>query len=86
MRSNREYAIKFWGAVEQPDGSYLHKDGERFWYNSAGERHREDGPAIIGTNGKLSWVLHSYRYSFAEWLIKANISDEDAMLLRLRYG
>jgi hypothetical protein len=86
MTSNRDYAIKYWRAVEQPDGSYLHKDGERFWYNSAGERHRDDGPAIVFTDGTFGWRLYGCQYSLEDWLKLSTIPDEDKMMLRLQYA
>ena len=29
--------------------------GNKFWYNSLGQHHREDGPAIEYTNGDKFW-------------------------------
>jgi hypothetical protein len=89
MLSMREYDIKYRGAVEHDDGSsWLCKNGVFVWYNEAGAYHRDDGPAVIWKhgNGSLVWYLNGMKYTFDDWLIKANISDEDAMLLRLCYG
>jgi hypothetical protein len=89
MRSPREIHIKVWNAVEQTDGSYLHKDGDVCWYNEAGEYHKEDGPAqlytYLGHNG-VSWHLNGKHYvSFKAWLKASNASEETKMLLRLQY-
>ena len=83
--SSRDYDIECNGAVLQSDGSYLHDDGSIMWYNEEGCYHREDGPAIILSFGRVEWCLNSEAYEFAEWLFKLNKTDEQKMLLRLRY-
>ena len=84
-KSYRDFDINLYGAVEQPDGSWLHNDGDIFWYNAYGQRHRKDGPAVIKSDGEIYWFLNGRKYKFAEWLIELNKSDEEKMLLRLRY-
>ena len=76
----------------QDDGSYLHDDGEYFWYNEAGEIHREDGPAITNESDVLdldsrshSWCLNGEDLSFKEFLEVSPTSDEVKMMLRLQY-
>jgi hypothetical protein len=32
------------------------KDGSKFWLNSKGQIHRDDGPAIIGAHGYQAWM------------------------------
>ena len=51
--SVRDFDINLYGAVEQPDGSWLHNDGDIFWYNEDGQRHRKDGPAVIKSDGEI---------------------------------
>jgi len=87
MPSMRDNDIKRYGSVEQPDGSYIDDDGNIVWYNEAGEYHREDGPAVLYTNGRGGyWRLNNIEYSFADWLIELNKSDEEKMMLRLQYA
>jgi hypothetical protein len=86
MYSNRNYAICHHGAVEQTDGSWLLNDGDIFWYNEAGERHRDDGPAVVFPDGDVAWCLNGRQYRFNEWLIEMNKTDEEKMLLRLQYA
>jgi hypothetical protein len=86
MRSTKDHDILKWGAVEQPDGSYIDNISLIMWYNEAGERHREDGPAMIGTDGVMQWILNDIMYTFDEWLIKLNKNEGDKMLLRLQYA
>ena len=80
----RDIAIRFVGAVEQGDGSYLQCSGRRSWYNAIGELHREDGPASI-INNNVAWYLNGKIYTIDEWLNKVVLTDEDKMLLRLQY-
>jgi hypothetical protein len=83
--SNRDYDMMF-GAVEQSDGSYIDDHNDRItWYNEAGAYHREDGPALITMTG-AGWYLNDDGYSFDDWLIKLNKSDETKLLLRLQYA
>ena len=32
--------------------------GTLLWYNSAGQLHREDGPAVEGANGGRKWLIN----------------------------
>ena len=72
-------------AKEQSDGSYLNVYGETTWYNELGQLHREDGPSIKYDDGNVEWCLNNTIYSFNEWLKLSTISDEEKMILRLRY-
>jgi hypothetical protein len=93
--TTRDRHIENYEAVEQPDGSWLHKrDGQVYWYNEAGQVHREDGPAVIYANKYQlmrpsahdeDWYLNGEMYSFDKWCIALNITDEAKMLLRLQY-
>jgi hypothetical protein len=84
-KSIRDQDIEVFGAIERSDGSYVHNDGDIFWYDEEGFNHREDGPAMIYANGKVAWYLNDIKYSFAEWCDNVNISDEVKMMLRLSY-
>ena len=84
--SSRDYDIFFDGAVEQSDGRYVDRGGNIKWYNEEGESHREDGPAEIYLDGNVEWCLNNRIYFFDQWCTLVSITDEDAMMLRLRYG
>jgi hypothetical protein len=87
MRSRRDFNIEEFDSIEQPDGSYLDNDGDISWFNDDGEWHKEEGPALIYSNGDVEWYLNGKIYSFADWLIElANVSDEAKMMLRLQYA
>jgi hypothetical protein len=85
MPNIREYSIEKYGAVEQPDGSWLHT-GTISWFNEYGDYHNVTGPACIESNGDTYWRIHGKTLSFDEWLKLSTKSDEDKMLLRLQYG
>jgi hypothetical protein len=86
--NHRDTHIIEYNAVKQPDGSWLHDDGDEYWYNEEGEIHREDGPAVIRAMpyDELDWRLNCRLYSFNEWLKLTPITDEEKMLLKLRYA
>jgi hypothetical protein len=86
MYSDRENDIKYAGAIQQPDGSYLHYNGEIHWYNEQGSKHRDTGPAILRSSGKVFWILHGKQYLFDDWIKRTPITDEQKLLLRLQYA
>jgi hypothetical protein len=83
--SIRDFNIQNYESTEQPNGSYLNKWGEVHWYDTHGNLHREDGPAVIFRSGKIGWYLNDHFYKFDAWLIKLNKTDEAKMMLRLQY-
>lgn len=38
------------------------ENGNKFWLNSNGDLHREDGPAVIKTNGIKEWWVNGERH------------------------
>jgi hypothetical protein len=61
-------------------------NGHKAWYQY-GVRHRDDGPAIEWANGGKSWYLNdNCLLSFDEWFNKVDISDEDKVMMKLKYG
>jgi hypothetical protein len=86
MHNVRDFSIEQFDAIEQSDGSYLNKNGTIHWFNEAGQNHRDDGPSIIKSDGKIYWYIKGYVYSFTRWLPESNASDETKMMLRLQYA
>jgi hypothetical protein len=87
--SSRINHINDYDAIEQPDGSWLHDDGDVYWYNELGEIHRDDGPAILRPYMEytcVDWFFNDEEYSLEGWLYLSTIPDEDKMLLKLQYG
>jgi hypothetical protein len=84
--NHKHYNIKYGEAIQQPNGSYINVNNTVTWYNEQDACHREDGPAIIYSNGSAAWYLDGNVYPFKEWLILTPISDEQKLLLRLQYG
>jgi hypothetical protein len=62
-----------------------HADGHKAWFQH-GKLHRTDGPAREWPGGNKEWYLHSKRLSFDEWLNKVDLSDEDKVMMKLKYG
>jgi len=84
--SSRDIHIKYYAAVEQPDGSYLLDNDIIAWYDDDGDYHREDGPAALFIDGRVRWYVHGKRYQYDVWVTSLNISDELNMLLKLQYA
>ena len=36
--------------------------GNKFWHNSHGQQHREDGPAVEWSNGGKAWYINGFRH------------------------
>jgi hypothetical protein len=65
-------------AIEWPDGG-------KSWFQH-GVRHRDNGPAVIWADGSVSWYLDATQLTFNRWLDRVNISDEDKVMMKLKYG
>jgi hypothetical protein len=86
--NHREKDIKYAGAIQQPDGSYINERNIVTWYNSKGRRHNSTGPAVIFSElSTLSpqWHLNGKQYLFKAWLTLTPITDETKLLVRLQY-
>lgn len=61
--------------------------GTKCWFNMERELHRNDGPAVIRSDGRLFWYLENCLYkdnqSFQQ---DANLSDEQMAAIVVKYG
>lgn len=62
-----------------------HAGGTRIWYQD-GEKHRLNGPAAEYADGDCEWWYNNRLYPFDEWAYLVRLSDEQHMLLQLKYG
>lgn len=61
------------------------KNGAKAWYKD-GKCHREDGPAVIHSDGKLEWHLHNEKFDVVTWNnITKFYDDDDLTLLKLEH-
>ena len=74
---NGKYHREDGPAVEYPNGS-------KGWYIN-GQLHRLDGPAIEYADGSKYWRINGEDYSFEDWLEKLQISDEEKIMLCLKW-
>ena len=79
---------KLWfigGNLHREDGPAVeYVDGTKLWYIN-GESHRVDGPAIEYADGPKEWYINGDEYSFEDWLDQLQISDEEKILLCLKW-
>ena len=77
------------GGLHCEDGPAIILDsGRKDWYVNGG-RHRNDGPAVElaeGSTVRYQWWWANRPESFDDWCIKAGVSDEQKLLLKLQYG
>jgi hypothetical protein len=66
-----------------PAVEYAH--GDKSWYQY-GVRHRDDGPAVEYASGGKFWCQHGKWLPFAQWLEEVDISDENKVMMKLKYG
>jgi len=62
--SYKEYRVK------------VHDDGDVYWRNEKGERHREDGPAISWGCGYKDFYLNGKNYTEEEYWEKVKPAKE----------
>jgi hypothetical protein len=62
-----------------------HVSGDQFWFLH-GKFHRDDGPAVIYTNGTKFWYLNDNCLVFDKWIYEVDMSDEDKVMMKLKYG
>ena len=80
---------KIWylnGVCHREDGpAIIFVSGTKQWYKN-GKCHREDGPAIVDADGDKFWFLNGkWHPSFGSWLKELDVSDEDALILTLKW-
>ena len=84
----RADGLKEWyinGKRHREDGPAVeYADGETSWYIN-GEIHREDGPAVERANGKKFWYFDGKQYLFEDWLGQLQISNEEKVMLCLKW-
>ena len=70
----------------------LRDNGTENWRDKRGRLHREDGPAVVFPfggpfGGRVLWFIGGIRYrTFSEWCLDANPTEQEKMLLVLKYG
>ena len=79
---------KFWyinGKLHRAEGPAIeYADGATTWYIN-GRLHRVDGPAVEYADGFKCWFINGRQYSFEDWLNKLQISDEEKVMLCLKW-
>jgi hypothetical protein len=61
-------------------------DTRKEWYVE-GKRHRVDGPAVVCPTGPDEWwVDNNYCINAREFQFRTKLSDEDMIMLTLKYG
>ena len=80
--------LKFWyinGKLHREDGpAIVTEDGGNLWYIN-GQLHREDGPAIEYVDGTKEWYINGKEYSFEDWLSQFQFSNEEKIMLCLKW-
>tara|TARA_R110000851_G_scaffold263809_1_gene416361 strand:- start:287 stop:634 length:348 start_codon:yes stop_codon:yes gene_type:complete len=69
--------------ADGPAVEYAH--GTKDWWQH-GLRHRADGPAVEWADGDKFWYLNDKLLSFDQWLDEVDISAEDKVMMKLKYG
>ena len=74
------------GRLHREDGpAEIYPSGNKYWYKN-GKVHREDGPAGFWQDEKeIFWVLNGGNYSFEGWCRKLNKTEEEKILLKMKY-
>jgi len=67
------------------NSSIITPTGTKYWLLN-GKLHRTDGPAVEYIDGRVDFFLNGTLYPFEIWLKDTPISDEERVLLKLKYG
>jgi hypothetical protein len=74
------------GKLHRGDGPAIeYANGDKWWFLH-GNHHRDDGPALTGKTGYVQWWLNNNNLSFDTWLDQVDISAEDKVMMKLKYG
>jgi hypothetical protein len=60
-------------------------NGDKSWWVT-GKLHRIDGPAIDYADGRKSWYLNNINYSFDEFAIEMNWTQEQIVIWKLQHA
>jgi hypothetical protein len=72
--------------LHRRDGPAIERStGYQAWWQH-GKRHRRDGPAVIYEHGHTNWCINGKYFTFERWLDEVKISDEDKVMMKLKYG
>ena len=47
----------------------IDSNGTKYWFNKQGQRHREDGPAVVWSDGCKEWWLNGKQYTEEEYVM-----------------
>ena len=89
--ASRGIAYQYWlsdeNRLHREDGpAVIHLNGTEEWFVH-GKRHRVGGPAVFGPDGNVLWFLNDHIVTSKEaYQTMLNLSDEDMLLLILKYG
>lgn len=67
----------------------IFENGDQFWVIRNEQSHRIIGPAIIWNDGNkplYEWYLNNACYQFEEYCRKLNLTAEQVVFLKLKYG
>ena len=74
------------GRFHQDNGpAVIQANGDTEWYQY-GKLNRTDGPAIEFADGRGFFWLNNRHLPFDEWANEVDLSDEDKVMMKLKYG
>jgi hypothetical protein len=84
-----KYGNKHWclnGELHKTDGPAVERaNGGKSWYIN-GKHHRTDGPAVERADGGKTWWIDDVEYSFDEFAIEMNWTQEEIVIWKLQYA
>lgn len=73
------------GKLHREDSpAIIYPDGTEEWRLN-GKYHREDGPAFVDADGSKEWWLENKAYTFGDWCLLIDRTDEEKAILKLKY-
>lgn len=71
--------------MTKKNGWITDEDGNKSHYKN-NVLHRDDGPAVIYSDGDMEWCINGTEYTFEEYCEELNLSQEQVLKLALKYN
>jgi hypothetical protein len=69
---------------DKPEKTVL-SNGDIYYICGCINYHRDNGPAIVRTNGTVEWWYKDHYHDFDQWVTASGCSPEQAVMLKLQY-
>ncbi len=77
------FVIEFWRDIPDNFTGVINFWNNNYYWFVNGRKHREDGPAVIYSDGHKFWYLNDYSYSQEQWFEQLTPEQQISFLWNL---